>query len=771
MEVKVKYSEMFSSEFEEAINKTPIAYLPLGTLEWHGEHLPLGTDLIESEKLMLEIAQRCGGIVLPPLFLGPDRYKMDEKNGLIGMDYAKNTSPNKQLIGSSYWVSNGTFILIIDSILAQLKRAGFKAVFADGHGPSRRSWAENLQERENRFGLKLFGVTDDIKEAWTYQIDHAAKNETSIMMNIDDNLVKHNLLNKSFIGVNGNSLLLSSKEYGKECLENSIRLIENKINLFKNSLDSNQTIIGLGYQVEHDSNVALFQNEHLFSVAEERLSRIKKDKTPPILGLNLINSKIESRVDAPIITCSFNSIEQYEAIYNKPEFLPKKELKKLKQNVKQLQDLGANFFAGHHHSHACGAYFTSGLEEATVLTYDGGISCEPWLASISKGDKGKLDTVKNFSLNDGAAIAIRYQAITMLLGFKPSEEEGKVTGLSAHGQVKEECVSALRIAFEKCNDDPDYYWFGQFGKDNSNILELFSNQDIAAAIQNITEVDTTKFIKDNIINIRETNLVLAGGLFANVKLNKIIQELGFKSIYIYPAMGDDGLALGAIYAYLNSKGLSKVNSIKNVYLGNSYSEIEIVNSLFTYQDIKWERLTNVEEEIAKLLAQGKVIGRFNEAMEFGPRSLGNRSILCTAENHSINEVLNTKLNRTEFMPFAPVTLKEFASEMYVNLNGIENCTKYMTICVDCTDRMKEISPAVVHIDGTARPQLIDEETNRSYYNILREYYKITGIPNLINTSFNMHGEPIVCSPDDAIRSFINGGLDYLAIGNFLVERV
>lgn len=241
MQKKVKYTEMFPSEFEEAINKTPIAYLPLGTLEWHGEHLPLGTDLIESEALMIEIAKKCGGIVLPPLFLGPDRYKLHENKDLIGMDYAKSTSPQKQLIGSSYWVSNGIFMVLIDAILAQLKRAGFRAVFADGHGPSRRSWVENIEERENRFGLKLFGVTSDIKEHWSYQIDHAAKNETSIMLHLNEVFVKTDLLNQPSVGVNGEPLNLSNKKYGENCLKNSIRLIENKINEYKHSLPPTQT--------------------------------------------------------------------------------------------------------------------------------------------------------------------------------------------------------------------------------------------------------------------------------------------------------------------------------------------------------------------------------------------------------------------------------------------------------------------------------------------------------------------------------------------------
>jgi carbamoyltransferase len=156
-------------------------------------------------------------------------------------------------------------------------------------------------------------------------------------------------------------------------------------------------------------------------------------------------------------------------------------------------------------------------------------------------------------------------------------------------------------------------------------------------------------------------------------------------------------------------------------------------------------------------------------MEYGPRALGNRSILYQATDTTVNDWLNKRLKRTEFMPFAPVTLKKYASECYTGLKGAETPAKFMTITLNCTDVMKRNCPAVVHVDGTARPQIIDKDTNTSYYKLLNEYRKITGIPSMINTSFNMHEEPIVCSPTDALKAFKASGLDYLAIGNFLLK--
>jgi carbamoyltransferase len=171
-----------------------------------------------------------------------------------------------------------------------------------------------------------------------------------------------------------------------------------------------------------------------------------------------------------------------------------------------------------------------------------------------------------------------------------------------------------------------------------------------------------------------------------------------------------------------------------------------------------------------LLAEGHVVARFTGKMEYGPRALGHRSILYQTTDPSINDWLNAHLLRTEFMPFAPATLQEYADECYVGLDGARDSARYMTITFNCTERMREQSPGVVHVDGTARPQILDPETAPDFYKITVAYHQLTGIPSLINTSFNMHGEPIVCTPDDALRSFNEGKLDYLAIGNWLVAN-
>jgi creatinine amidohydrolase len=227
---KVRYAELLPHEFRRRLALRPLAYLPLGTLEWHGEHLPLGSDAIISEGLMVECARRYGGIVMPPIYLGPDR-KHFQPGGtpLIGMDRSDVTVPHRQLDGSCYWVSQGLFFILIDAILEQLQRAGFKAIFADGHGPSRWSWVEYIDERTTRYGLTLLGVTPEIRAEWTSQIDHAAANETSLVMAMRPELVDLTRLAEDRDvwpqGVGGDDPRDATAEHGRDCLETAVQIV------------------------------------------------------------------------------------------------------------------------------------------------------------------------------------------------------------------------------------------------------------------------------------------------------------------------------------------------------------------------------------------------------------------------------------------------------------------------------------------------------------------------------------------------------------------
>jgi len=231
---KVRYSDLLPNEFRKRLAEKPLAYLPMGTLEWHGEHLPIGSDAIQAEGLMTECARRYGGIVLPPLHIGPGPTKlMDDGRLLIGMDFWNNVVvPPRQLDGDCYWIPDGLFMDMVDAILAQCKRTGFRAVFADGHGPSRASWVRELPRREAHFGLKLFGVTPDIQDAWKSQMDHAALNETSLMLHYRPDLVDMSQLPRSKtdrpLGVWGDDPREATAGHGLECMNASIELMIRK---------------------------------------------------------------------------------------------------------------------------------------------------------------------------------------------------------------------------------------------------------------------------------------------------------------------------------------------------------------------------------------------------------------------------------------------------------------------------------------------------------------------------------------------------------------
>ena len=209
--------------------------------------------------------------------------------------------------------------------------------------------------------------------------------------------------------------------------------------------------------------------------------------------------------------------------------------------------------------------------------------------------------------------------------------------------------------------------------------------------------------------------------------------------------------------------------LPDVYLGPEFSSAQITEALNRAQ-LPFTQYRPIEPKVAALLAAGKVVARFDGRMEYGPRALGHRSILYHAKEPAVNQWLNQRLGRTEFMPFAPATLYEHRASCYNNIEGADYAAQFMTLTFDCTDQMKRDCPAAVHVDGTARPQLVTADSSPGFHRILTEYYKLTGVPSVINTSFNMHEEPIVCSPDDAIRAFLQGNLDYLAIGEFLVEH-
>jgi carbamoyltransferase len=358
-----------------------------------------------------------------------------------------------------------------------------------------------------------------------------------------------------------------------------------------------------------------------------------------------------------------------------------------------------------------------------------------------------------------------YENVTSALGFRPDRHAGKIVGLAAYGDP-EVLGDVLQGLIEWQGHRPRWRRSSDVYLSRRLAAE-FAKIDVAAAYQTVLEEIVVRYVSHY---VRETGLkhvALAGGVAANVKLNQRVHEIaGVEGVYIHPNMGDGGCGTGAAMIMAQEHG-DTIEPMASVYLGPEYSPRELQAAL-TQAGFAITLHDDIEIKIARLLADNRVVARFDGRMEYGPRALGNRSILYPATDPEVNQWLNHRLHRTEFMPFAPVTLAEDARHCYEHLNGAELAARFMTITFDCTPWMREHSPAAVHVDGTARPQLVTEETNASLYRILHEYKQLTGLPSVINTSFNMHEEPIVCSPRDAVRSFLAGGIDYLAMGDYLV---
>jgi carbamoyltransferase len=426
--------------------------------------------------------------------------------------------------------------------------------------------------------------------------------------------------------------------------------------------------------------------------------------------------------------------------------------------------LGTKLQRFHHHAtHAANAFYASGFEQALVVTLDGyGSGC---CGGVFAAGADGIRPLHHFAFPN--SLGQFYEHVTSGLGFKPSRHEGKIVGLAAYGNA-EHLRKVLLNRFE-CIDGDIRIRAAMNYLFTRALADQFAKRDVAAGYQHVLEEVTQVMVRHWLDKTGLTKVVVSGGVHANVKLNQRIREIdGVDGVFVYPNMGDGGCGTGAGMLVFEQADVG-VRPLDHVYLGPEYSEAEIAGTL-RRQDLQFERCNDIEEQVAHLLTEDYIVGRFNGRMEYGPRALGNRSILYPAGDPEVNQWLNQQLGRTEFMPFAPAALASEADRLFKNLSGCEKTAEFMTITFDCTDDMIRLCPAAVHVDGTARPQLVSEQTNLSFYKILRGYYERTGIPALINTSFNMHEEPIVCSPEDACRAFLLGNLDYLAIGPFLAPH-
>ena len=416
----------------------------------------------------------------------------------------------------------------------------------------------------------------------------------------------------------------------------------------------------------------------------------------------------------------------------------------------------------HHDTHAANSFYASGYDEALLVTLDGYGSGN--CGGVYVGNSQGLRPLHKFSYPN--SLGLFYEMVTGALGFKPGRHEGKIVGLAAYGDPE---LLGPVLRKRMVIDRGDIRIRGSMNYFFARALaENFAKRDVAAAYQYVLEEVTREVCEYWVKKTGMCNVAVSGGVNANVKLNQRIHEIdAVESVFVYPNMGDGGCATGA--AMLAFGNECQPAEIDNVYLGPEYTDAQIETAL-TDAQLEFEKPDSIETVVGELLSKNQIIARFNGRMEYGPRALGNRSILYSAQDPEVNLWLNHQLGRTEFMPFAPVVLDSEFDNLFLNSGGCEKTSEYMTVTFNCTDLMAEKCPAAVHIDCTARPQRVTPTSNESLHKIISAYRDITGVPAVINTSFNMHEEPIVCSPEDAVRAFVRGNIDYLAIGPYLVPH-
>ncbi len=433
----------------------------------------------------------------------------------------------------------------------------------------------------------------------------------------------------------------------------------------------------------------------------------------------------------------------------------------------------------HGFCHAATGYYCSGFDRCLVFVNEGSSfinSCSVYIAA-----RGRIEKILDIPTTHSPGMF--YSTITRLLGFRPNRHEGKITGLAALGD-RRVLGDLARSLFHLVPDKDDfhlsplvYLWWRDYrkmrpGRPLPKELRGHTREDIAAAWQIALEEAIVQLMERYLKRYPDIHHVaLAGGVHGNVKLNQRINELDqVDEIYVHPGMSDCGQPVGAALAcWAELDAHARPFRHETVYLGMA-PKGESIDALAARYELVFEQTGDLADSVAELLSQKKVVGICRGRMEYGPRALGNRSILYTPTDPAVNDWLNKQLKRTEFMPFAPVTLIEYAEKCYVNGLKSAYTAGFMTVCYDCTEYMQRTQRAVVHVDGTARPQYISREQNPFYYDIVEKFRCRTDLPSVVNTSFNMHEESIVRQAVDALRAFVASNLDALVLEDKLLLR-
>jgi len=582
----------------------------------------------------------------------------------------------------------------------------------------------------------------------------------------------------------------------------------------------------------HDSAAAIIVNGEIIAAAqEERFTRKKHDARYPKNAINYVLKEAALKLnevdqivfyEKPFLKFErlletyigfspngFKSFSMSMPLWLSEKLFQKKMLfDALKEQDNDFNNIKKINFSEHHLSHAASAFFSSPYEEAIILTLDG---VGEWATTtVSLGKNNKINILKEIRFPH--SLGLLYSAFTYFLGFKVNSGEYKVMGLAPYGEprfrdiILEKLIDVKEDGSFRLNMDYFNYATG-LTMTNNKFAKLFNikrrepenelsqiHMDIAASIQVVTEEIVLKITRFLFKEFKMPNLCMAGGVALNCVANgKILKDGLFKNIWIQPASGDAGGALGAAQAFYyqeldNKREILKTDSMKGSYLGPQFTDDEVENELKNCgANYKKVNLDQIIKDTAKALSEEKAVGWFQGRMEFGPRSLGNRSIIADSRSEKMQKNLNLKVKyRESFRPFAPAVLYERVSEWF----EINSESPYMLLVADVI-KSKQIQmsneqknlfgidklnvkrssiPSVTHVDYSARIQTVHTETNPIFYKLIEEFEKITKYPVLVNTSFNVRGEPIVCSATDAFNCFMGTDLDVLVCNKFILYK-
>jgi len=560
----------------------------------------------------------------------------------------------------------------------------------------------------------------------------------------------------------------------------------------------------------HDSVAALFYDYDLKAAVQlERLSRIKGDgsKHPDACIDEVLAVGGATRADVDVISMSRTLLDtKYFRRMSGLRWLREVALRRSRGRVLQymthemrryrsknfddLFDLAAFrrdggfrpetalHFSNHHEAHAVTPLFYSPWDDALLVTADGGGDTVNY--SHRSFSNGVIKTIYGgdeclFMPKPVDSLGRAYSAATLALGFCMDRHEGKLTGLAALGEPAraEEIGSYFRVDGGG-RVHSTFSGFSHMRRFMRQMAKTTRCEDLAASVQKVLEDTMLRSVKNLLAHYPSKHLGLAGGVFANVRLNRSLVEcLGLDEIFIFPAMGDEGLPVGSALIYLLERDglkswLDRRRPLGPIYLGRDYTSA-IDSALAALPNVRRVEGAPVAEAVRRLV-KGEIGAIFTGRMEYGPRALGARSILANPSRRETHDLLNHRLARTEFMPFAPVIAVERAADVFeINAANARAC-QYMTIACGVHPQWRDRIPAVVHVDGSARPQTIRREDNQLYYDIVRGFEAASDLPALVNTSFNVHEEPIVNSPTECAKALVDGRIDFVVTSGGVYEK-